>query len=255
MQLLIFKYEDGNSLNELATVEISGEIWFVAADVCKLLDISNVSDAIGTLEDDERTTSVIPRGSRMVKANLVNESGLYTLIFKSKKAGAKKFRKWVTKEVLPSLRTKGFYGKIDRNALPNFITRYKENYHKLDRNYFSVISEMFARLYMELEKVGYVIPDKSEDGKQMMPDISVGITFSKYLQNVNSEYYNKHKKYSHSFPDGREVDANQYPIEALPDFIKFVHSHWIPNCAEKYFKERDMKALDYLPKLIGPIPN
>lgn len=90
---------------------------------------------------------------------------MYALAFKSTKPSALKFRKWITKEVIPSIRKKGFYGKIDRTALPNFIERYKDNYHKIPVTHFSVISEMFARLYMALEKGGYVIPDKGIDGK------------------------------------------------------------------------------------------
>ncbi len=142
----------------MATVEIDGQVWFAAPDVCKFLDIQNVTQALSSLDEDEKLTYVLHRSGQSRKVNLVNESGLYALVFRSKKATALKFRKWITKEVIPSIRTKGFYGKIDRSALPNFITRYKENYHKPDKNYFSVISEMFARLYMELEKVGYVIP-------------------------------------------------------------------------------------------------
>jgi len=110
---------------------------------------------------------------------------------------------------------------------------------------------MFARLYMALEKVGYVIPDKGIDGKKLVPDISVGRGFATYLKSTGSDFYNTHKSYSHSFPDGRVVDANMYHIDALPDFIKYIHEKWIPENAEKYFKVRDPLALDYLPKLLG----
>ena len=75
MQLQIFTYEDGGQY-DFTAIEIDGEPWFVAADVCSLLDIRNVSDAVNSLDEDEKTTSLIPRGSRNVVANLVNESGL-----------------------------------------------------------------------------------------------------------------------------------------------------------------------------------
>jgi hypothetical protein len=129
-------------------------------------------------------------------------------------------------------------------------TRYKDNYHKLPNNHFSVISEMFARLYIELEKVGYVIPDKGLDGKQMMPDISVGRGFAKYLRDNKSEFFDTHRTYTHTFPDGREVEANMYHIDALPMFIKYINERWIPENAEQYFKKRDPLALDYLPKML-----
>lgn len=224
MQLQIFKYQSDEErlFNEITTLEIDGDVWFVAKDVCGALDIKNARDAVSALDDDEKLTSVIPTAGQNRTVNLINESGLYALVFKSRKKSAQNFRKWITKEVIPSIRKRGFYGKIDRSVLPNFIERYKDNYHKLPRNYFSVISEMYARLYMELEKVGYSIPDKSENGTQMMPDISVGRGFAAFLKRNKSEFYNTAKTYRHTFPDGREVDANMYHIDALPMFIRYI---------------------------------
>ena len=224
MQLQIFKYQSDEErlFNEITTLEIDGDVWFVAKDVCGALDIKNARDAVSALDDDEKLTSVIPTAGQNRTVNLINESGLYALVFKSRKKSAQNFRKWITKEVIPSIRKRGFYGKIDRSVLPNFIERYKDNYHKLPRNYFSVISEMYARLYMELEKVGYSIPDKSENGTQMMPDISVGRGFAAFLKRNKSEFYNTAKTYRHTFPDGREVDANRYHIDALPMFIRYI---------------------------------
>lgn len=253
MQLSVFKYQspEEQQLNEIMTVEIDGNIWFVASDVCNTLGLTNPTEALKSLDDDEKLTSELLRAGQIRKVNLISESGLYALIFKSRKPSALQFRKWVTKEVIPSIRQKGFYGKIDRTQLPNFITRYKDNYHKLPNDHFSVISEMFARLYMELEKVGYSVPDKGISGKQMMPDISVGRGFAKFLKDNNSEFYELHKTYTHSFPDGREVEANMYHIDALPFFIRYINERWIFENAEKYFKERDPLALDFLPKLLG----
>ncbi|MCO5252600.1 MAG: Bro-N domain-containing protein [Candidatus Kapabacteria bacterium] len=252
MQLVVFKYQntEENMLNEIKTVEINDEIWFVATDVCKALEIVNVPDAVSRLDDDEKLLSVVPIAGQEHRVTLISESGLYNLIFKSRKSSAQQFRKWITKEVIPSIRKKGYYGKIDRSQLPNFITRYKDNYHKLPANYFSVISEMFARLYIEFEKIGYQIPDRGQDGKQMMPDISVGRGFAKYLRDIESEFYDQHKTYNHTFPDGKEVDANMYHIDAIPVFIRYIHEKWIPENALNYFKYRDPLALEYLPKLL-----
>ena len=120
MQLQIFKYEEENHLDNLTTVEIDGEVWFVASEVCKLLDIKNSSDAVSRLDDDEKLTSVLPIAGQNRSVNLVSESGLYALIFKSNKPSAKVFRKWVTKEVIPSIRKTGKYG-INRLETPNFV--------------------------------------------------------------------------------------------------------------------------------------
>jgi prophage antirepressor-like protein len=251
LQVFTFQSEEEKTLNEISTVEIDGNIWFVASDICSSLGLSNPSEALKSLDEDEKLTSVILRAGQNRNVNFVNESGLYALIFKSRKPSAGKFRKWITKEVIPSIRTKGYYGQIDRAALPNFIERYKDNYHKIPGDHFSVISEMYVRLYMALEKVGYVVPDRGASGQQMMPDISVGKGFAAFLKFHKSEFYEKCKTYRHSFPDGREVDANMYHIDALPMFIRYINEEWVPKYATKYFKERDPLALEYLPKILG----
>lgn len=257
MQLTLssFNYqsEGDRTLSQIDTLEHNGEIWFAAPDVCSILGLDNTTKALYGLGDDEKLTLPIVRAGQNRPINFVNESGLYALIFKSRKPSAQQFRKWVTKEVIPSIRKKGYYGKINRQQLPNFIERYRDNYHKLPHDYFSVISEMYVRLYQALEKVGYAIPDKGEHDAKMMPDISVGRGFAKFLKDQNSEFYGKHKTYMHSFPDGREVEANMYQIEAIPMFIRYIHEKWIPEKAVEYFKKRDPLALEYLPKLIeGP---
>jgi prophage antirepressor-like protein len=93
-----------------------GEIWFVASDVCRALDIGNVSQALVGLQDDERNTLTTTEGIRgrgNPNVNVISESGLYALIFKSRKPEAQDFRRWVTKEVLPSIRRTGSFGKSE----------------------------------------------------------------------------------------------------------------------------------------------
>lgn len=256
MQLQIFKYqsEEEQLFNEIRTIEQEdGNVLFGATDVAKMLGYSNPHDAIGKhcryLAKYDLPHPQSPE--KTIKVGFIPEGDVYRLIVRSKLPSAEKFEKWLFDEVVPSIRKRGYYGKIDRTALPNFIERYKENYHKLPRDYFSVISEMYARLYMELEKVGYIIPDKGEHGKQMMPDISVGRGFASFLKRHKSEFYDTAKTYIHTFPDGREVEANMYHIDALPMFIRYINEDWIPNRATEYFKKRDPLALDYLPKLLG----
>ena len=92
------------------TVTIEGEPWFVAKDVCEILELENVTRALETLDTDERNTLTISKGiPGNPNLNVVSESGLYALVFKSRKPEAKEFRKWVTKEVLPQIRKTGRY--------------------------------------------------------------------------------------------------------------------------------------------------
>jgi len=251
MQLLIFKYEEGSRFDDLTTIEIDGQIWFVAADVCSLLEISNVTQAISSLEEDEKLPYVLHRAGQKRNVTIISESGLYALIFKSRRDSARKFRKWVTKEVIPSIRKTGSYG-INRLETPNFVIRFNENWHRVERGNFSVISELFVRLYGRFELSGYQIPNKAFDGKEIRPDVSVGKGFAQYLRNFHPEVCDNYTTYKHRFPNGLEVDARQYKNELLPLFIDYVDNHWIPECAERYFNERDKMALDYLPKLLPP---
>ena len=77
-----------------------------------------------------------------------------------------------------------------------------------------------------------------------------GQGFAKFLKANKSEFYDTHRTYTHTFPDGREVEANMYHIDALPMFIRFLNEKWLPENANNYFKVRDPIALDYLPKLL-----
>ena len=88
---------------------INNEPWFVAKDVCDALGIENNRNATARLDEDERGTSIVRTPSGEQTMTTVNESGLYNLIFQSRKPEAKKFRKWVTSEVLPSIRKTGRY--------------------------------------------------------------------------------------------------------------------------------------------------
>lgn len=99
-----------NPSNQPIRVEtIGGEPWFVAKDVCDALSLSDVSMTMSRLDDDEKLTQTLLVSGQGRQMWLVNESGLYNLIFQSRKAEAKAFRKWVTSEVLPSIRKTGRY--------------------------------------------------------------------------------------------------------------------------------------------------
>lgn len=93
----------------LSPVVINNNPYFIAVEVCKLLDLSNPTDRLKSLDDDEKLTYPIDRAGQQRVVNLVNESGFYHLIFLSRKPQAAAIRKWVTSEVLPALRRTGRY--------------------------------------------------------------------------------------------------------------------------------------------------
>lgn len=110
-QLEIFKNRE---FGEIRTVTIDGEPWFVGKDIAEALGYSNTRDALAThVMDDDKNTVVISDGKRRGNPNqvIINESGVYALIFGSKLDSAKRFKHWVTSEVLPQIRRTGSYQK------------------------------------------------------------------------------------------------------------------------------------------------
>lgn len=90
------------------------EPWFVAADVCRVLEIANTTQAVQRLDEDEVTLCQIEGSHR--PTNLVSESGLYALVIRSDKPAARRFRKWITAEVLPAIRRTGRYDPLPAAA-------------------------------------------------------------------------------------------------------------------------------------------
>ncbi|MFQ2511068.1 Bro-N domain-containing protein [Aeromonas caviae] len=246
MQLQIFEsQEEEFGLSNLTAININSEIWFLAVEVCRALDIKDLKGALDRLDVDEKILSPVQINGR--NEIIISESGLYSLVFASRKPNAKAFQRWITKEVIPSIRKTGGYGQP---IASNFMVRFNENWARVEQGYFSVISELFIRLYGRFEHEGYRIPDAALDGKEIRPDVSVGRLFADYLRKRYPELANEYKMYSHRFPDGSEYEARQYRNNLLPIFIEFVDLDWIPNRAMNYFKPRDPLALDYLPKLL-----
>lgn len=97
----------GNS--EIRTIQKDGEPWWVLSDVCKVLELSSPHKVADRLEADEKGRNLIPTLGGMQEMTTVNESGLYAVILRSDKPQAKPFRRWVTSEVLPSIRKHGAY--------------------------------------------------------------------------------------------------------------------------------------------------
>ena len=108
-ELLTFDFKS----TPVRALDRAGQPWFVAADVCRALDIANHRDAVQALEEDERDgVGISDAIGRMQNTVCISESGLYALIFKSRKPEAKTFRKWVTSEVLPAIRRTGGYAVL-----------------------------------------------------------------------------------------------------------------------------------------------
>ncbi len=170
-QLSTFNFES----NSIRTLVINNEPWFVAKDVCDTLKISNVSDALLKLDDDEKATIGLTdsqAGNGAQSISIISESGMYTLILRCRDAVKKgsiphRFRKWVTAEVLPTIRKTGKYESKtsvnDRTGLRNAVNMlvskkgliYSEAYHLVHQR-FNVESIEDLTLEQLPEAVEYV---------------------------------------------------------------------------------------------------
>jgi prophage antirepressor-like protein len=238
----VFEYEDKD---DFRVMDRNGEPWFVLSDVAQRLGVKNSRSISGRLDDDEKGVIQIDTLGGKQKVTVINESGLYSAILRSDKPEAKRFKKWITSEVLPSIRKTGSY----QGKTPAFIKRFNENWDRVDAGYFSVISELAIRLHGRLEMVGHIMADKSPKGTENRPDVSVGRLFAKWLREIHPEMANNHKFYDHKTGEW-EGEARQYPLDMWPLYIQFVDNVWMPDHSERYFNTRDPAALPHLPKLL-----
>lgn len=100
---------NSDQFGEVRTVTINDEPWFVAADVCRALEIGNSRMATERLDDDEKGVSLIDTPGGQQELTIINEPGLYSLVLGSRKPEAKAFKRWITHEVIPALRKTGTY--------------------------------------------------------------------------------------------------------------------------------------------------
>lgn len=103
--LTFFRFESAT----VRVIDQSGEPWFVASDVCRVLELANITMALRVLDDDERGVNTIEVGGRDQSVNIISEPGLYKLLSRSRKPEAKRFDRWVRHEVLPAIRKHGGY--------------------------------------------------------------------------------------------------------------------------------------------------
>lgn len=243
--LQVFQYENQRPFR---IIDRNGEPWFVLADVCRELDIANPADAAKGLDDDEKDTIANSEGiasARVQRLIVISESGLYSLVLRSRKPEAKKFKKWVTSEVLPSIRKTGRYG----GSTPAFIRRYNANWDRVAPGHFSVLSELAIRLWGRLEQAGHILADTAADGTENRPEVSVGRHFSAWLKKCHPAVADDYTYYEHWTPQ-KTVPARQYRNELLHLYLAFVDTVWIPEHAQRYLSTRDPAALPYLGKLL-----
>lgn len=117
----VIPFNYGDNLIRVINDDETGEPLWVAKDVCAVLDLKDVNRSLSKLDEDEKGTQTLSTLGGMQKMSVINEAGLYNLIFRSNKPEAKPFKRWVTHEVLPSIRKTGSYSASGQSDLEQII--------------------------------------------------------------------------------------------------------------------------------------
>lgn len=156
-EIEIFNNEE---FGQIRTIVINGEPWFLAADVCKILEHSNPTVAMNSLEDFEKAK--LNLGLQGGDTNVINESGFYTLALRSRKPIAKPFRIWVTSEVLPSIRKTGGYVATQSNKVETMLEDMGCNMKVV----YAQINNMENMLGEQTEKLNQVVDNMTLTTRQ-----------------------------------------------------------------------------------------
>ncbi len=241
--LMIFENPDFGAVRSIL---IDGDPWFVAADVCKALEIEKTNRALSRLDDDEKGAHSVSTPGGRQRMSIISESGLYSLILGSRKPEARAFKRWITHEVIPSIRKHGAYmtdSLLDAleahpEAVPEYLNRLRsEN----ARN-----RELTRRLRLALPKAEYydafVDPADCTNIRTTAKELGVPEKqFTRYLEEKKYLFRDKNRKL---FPRAVKKSAGLFLVR---DFYtergKMGHYTLITPAGKRHFLERTDEIL------------
>lgn len=214
-----------DNFGTIRTVILDGEPWFVAKDVCDILGTTNPTMAIGGLEPFERAKFNL---GRQGEANIINESGFYTLVLRSRKPIAKPFRIWVTSEVLPAIRKTGKYIAPSKNKVESMLSDMNCNM-KIVYAQINNIEEMIGEQNFMLERVvdNMTLSTRQQQqiykaAKDRINHLLNGAHSKEYKENSKSYFINLWNNMKSKFGCGSSYkDLNPVYFE---EAIKFISS-------------------------------
>ena len=162
------KIFNSSQFGQIRTVMQNGEPWFIAADVCAALDILNTTDAIKRLDDDERAR--LNLGSS--EANVVNEYGLYALVLGSRKKEARDFKRWITHEVLPTIRKTGGYVANDDLFIKSYLPNADEATEALFKATLATVRSLNAKIEQDKPAVAFANNVAISDGTILIRELA-----------------------------------------------------------------------------------
>lgn len=241
--LMIFENPEFGAVRSIL---IDGDPWFVAADVCKALELEKTNRALSRLDDDEKGAHSVSTPGGRQRMSIISESGLYSLILGSRKPEARAFKRWITHEVIPSIRKHGAYmadSLLDAleahpEAVPEYLNRLRsEN----ARN-----RELTRRLRLALPKAEYydafVDPADCTNIRTTAKELGVPEKqFTRYLEEKKYLFRDKNRKL---FPRAVKKSAGLFLVR---DFYtergKLGHYTLITPAGKRHFLERTDEIL------------
>lgn len=222
-----------------------GEPWFVAKDICRILEITNVSQAVDSLDDDEKLLYTLHISGQERETWAINKPGLYTLMIRSNKPQAKPFRRWITHEVLPSLEKTGKYSMkvseediiaalgMDMENLKNThrvkimeITRYVNSLDDAGkRRFLLTYSQLCGIVGGRVEKPATIIADK---GVQTF--LEERCSFESYSVTTKSGLYDEYVAYA---------TAKGYAVINRSLFFKWLYQYGLEGNVSDYRPNKD----------------
>ena len=223
---------NSSEFGNVRVVQVDGEPWFVAADVCRALEISNSRDAVARLDDDEKGVGSADTLGGKQGMQIINEPGLYTLVLGSRKPEAKTFKRWVTHEVLPAIRKTGSYktpkqsSDRDKAMLKNAQARSAKLWLEIAKNTGIQTYKDVCNAYAAKELAGEdVLPlPRVQEKSYSATDIGemLGVSKAKIgaLANKNNMKCDEYGSWFHdkSPYSGKEVEAFRYNSKAIEKF-------------------------------------
>ncbi|MCY8705001.1 phage antirepressor [Bacillus inaquosorum] len=214
----VFNYQD----QQVRTVVKDGQPWFVAKDVCNVLKHSNHKVAVSRLDEDEvRKVYLADSLGRNQKTTVVNEAGLYSLILTSNKPEAKQFKRWITHEVIPTIRKTGGYVANDELFIQTYLPQADENTKLLFKTTLHTMKEQSKQIETMKPKVIFAEAVESSESSVLVGELAkiiqqngVDIGPNKLFQWLRDNGYLIRKKgESFNLPTQRSMDMGLFEIK------------------------------------------
>ncbi|WP_248928993.1 phage antirepressor KilAC domain-containing protein [Paenibacillus hamazuiensis] len=165
--------------SELRTVIRGGEPWFVVKDVCTLLGLGNVGQAVTRIESDEIADVILNDGRQGRSFLVVNEPGLYSLILTSRKPEARAFKRWITHDVIPAIRKTGGYVSDDDLFVKTYLPNADESTQMLFRSTLEVVRKANEKMAVMQPKADAFDTLMSADGTQSMAQAAKALGYGR----------------------------------------------------------------------------